>query len=262
MSEQEKRAQRRKQEDAAFNKMLLWLAGCVALEGLTLLLRQIYLNFSYDDLGFAVAGGVDAFFGVFRFVGAVLTLVGCVWLFVSYQRQGKRGKRLILPLVCTGVVAWLWIASVLCHGLNETGMGLLCMLPVAIAVLALVFFLYQREFFYNSVLGGVGLVALWVFRKIYEGHPTLTICGFVAVWVAMAAAAFFAFKLSGWEGMAGHVRILPAGANYVPIFLTCAVVAAALLAALLIGVASAYYIMFVVIGWLFCLAVYYTVKLM
>ena len=36
----------------------------------------------------------------------------------------------------------------------------------------------------------------------------------------------------------------------------------ALLAALLIGVTSAIYIIFVLAGWLFCLAVYYTVKLM
>ena len=35
-----------------------------------------------------------------------------------------------------------------------------------------------------------------------------------------------------------------------------------LLAALLIGVTSAIYIIFVLAGWLFCLAVYYTVKLM
>ena len=35
-----------------------------------------------------------------------------------------------------------------------------------------------------------------------------------------------------------------------------------MLAALLIGVTSAIYIIFVLAGWLFCLAVYYTVKLM
>ena len=56
--------------------------------------------------------------------------------------------------------------------------------------------------------------------------------------------------------------MLPAGTSYLSIYLTCAVVAVALLAALLIGVTSAIYIIFVLAGWLFCLAVYYTVKLM
>lgn len=60
----------------------------------------------------------------------------------------------------------------------------------------------------------------------------------------------------------GAVRVLPAGTSYLSIYLTCAVVAVALLAALLIGVTSAIYIIFVLAGWLFCLAVYYTVKLM
>ena len=46
MSEQGKRLQRRKQEDAAFNKMLLWLAGAVVLEILTFVLRRIYINYS------------------------------------------------------------------------------------------------------------------------------------------------------------------------------------------------------------------------
>ena len=38
--------------------------------------------------------------------------------------------------------------------------------------------------------------------------------------------------------------------------------AAVLLVSLLAGIASAYYAIFALIGWLFCLAVYYTVKLM
>lgn len=57
MSEQGKRLQKRKEEDAAFNKMLLWLAGAVLLEGLTLLLRRFYIDYAYTDFGVALPKG-------------------------------------------------------------------------------------------------------------------------------------------------------------------------------------------------------------
>lgn len=266
MSEQGKRLQKRKEEDAAFNKMLLWLAGSVVLEGLTLLLRRFYIDFSYTDLGLALAEGLDAFFGVFRFLGAVLFIAGCVWTFL----WARNGKKKLLPVVLTCVVLWLWVASVLCYGLNQLGMTLLCALPVAVAVLSAIFFLYQREFFYNGILLAVGVAALWVYRQIYMNHPRMSICGFAAVWVFLILVAVAAFRLSRKDGKVGSLRVLPAGASYLSIYLTCAVVAAALLAAVLVSavvspfasITAAFYLMFVLIAWLFCLAVYYTVKLM
>lgn len=165
-------------------------------------------------------------------------------------------------VIVTCAVLWLWIASVLCYGLNELGMTLLCALPVAVAVLSAIFFLYQREFFWNGILVAVGITALWVYRQIYMNHPRLTYVGFALVWVFLVLAAVAAFRLSRKDGKVGAVRVLPAGTSYLSIYLTCAVVAVALLAALLIGVTSAIYIIFVLAGWLFCLAVYYTVKLM
>lgn len=257
MSEQGKRLQRRKQEDAAFNKMLLWLAGAVVLELLTILLRRVYINYSYTDFGVGFMVALNAFFGVFRFAGAVLTVAGAVWLLLSV----KNGKKRILPGACTGVALWLWAASVLCYGLNTMGMKILCVLPAAVAVLAAIFFLYQREFFYNAILAGVGITALWVYRQIYMNHPRMTYCGFAAVWVGLAAAAVIAFLLSRRGGKFAFLRVLPAEAGYAAIYLTCAVTAAVLLVSLVIGVASAYYAIFALIGWLFCLAVYYTVKL-
>jgi hypothetical protein len=258
VSEQGKRLQRRKQEDAAFNKMLLWLAGAVVLEILTFLLRRIYINYSYTDFGVGLMVALNSFFGVFRFAGAVLTVAGAVWLLLSL----KGGKKLVAPGVFTGVMLWLWAASVLCFGLNTMGMQILCVLPVAVAVLAAIYFLYQREFFYNTILVGIGITALWVYRQIYMNHPRMTYCGFAAVWVGLAAAAALAFLLSRRKGKLGFLRVLPAGAGYPSIYLTCAVTAAVLLAALLVGIAVAYYAIFALIGWLFCLAVYYTVKLM
>ena len=258
MSEQGKRLQKRKEEDASFNKMLLWLAGSVVLEGLTLLLRRFYMDYSYTDFGMALAMGLTSFFSVFRFVGAALFIAGCVWTFLWVR--GGRKKR--LPVIVTCVVLWLWVASVLCYNGGQMGMTLLSALPVAVAVLSAIFFLYQREFFYNGILLTVGVTALWVFRQIYMDHPTMSLCGFIAVWAFLALTAGAAALLSRRGGKLGAVRVLSAGASYLSIYLTCAVVAAALLVALLVGVASAMYALFVLVGWLLCLAVYYTVKLM
>lgn len=252
MSEQGKRLQRQKQEDAAFNKMLIWLAGCVVVEGLSLLLRWVCAYNLY------LMVGLNSFFGVFRFLGAVLFAAGCVWTGVTLRKKGKKA----LPLACTGAVLWVWIVSVLCYGNNQTGLLVVCVLPGVVAVLAAVFFLYQREFFVDAILVGVGMAALWVYRQIFMNHPTMTYCGFAAVWVLMALAALAAFRLSKRSGKLGNVRVFPAKVSYLPIYLTCAVVALALLAALILGVEAAYYVIFVLIGWLFCLAVYYTVKLM
>ena len=72
--------------------------------------------------------------------------------------------------------------------------------------------------------------------------------------LASFAGAMLSVRRSSWGSLASAM-VSAAG------FLL-AVVAVALLAALLIGVTSAMYIIFVLAGWLFGLAVYYTVKLM
>jgi len=264
VSEQEKRVQRRKQEDAAFNKMLLWLAGCVALEALTLLLRQVYIYHSNTSFGIGLLSVLSSFFLVFRFAGVAVSAACVVWLALCFKK-GRRGKALALPAACAGASLWLWAVSVLCANMDfaySTGMGMLCILPVVVGVLAAIFFLYQREFFYNAILGAMSITAIWVFRHLYTNHPRMTWCGFAAVWLVLALAAWGAYRLSSKKGVAFGVRVLPEKANYLLIYLTCGVCAAALAAAMIAGVAAAYYVMFAVIGWLFCLAVFYTVKLM
>jgi hypothetical protein len=130
------------------------------------------------------------------------------------------------------------------------------------AALAAVYFLYQREFFISCALAGMGIFALWVFRQYYTGHPTVIYAGFALVCAVMVAAALVCRWLSGRGGKLGATQLLASDAAYLPIYLTAAVVVLGLAAALLLGVGAAYYVIAVLVGWLFCLAVYYTVKLM
>lgn len=259
MNEKGKRLQRQKQEDATFNRMLICLGVIVGLEVLALLLKRLYINFDYTSVGVAVAQGLNTFFGVFRFLGVVLAAAGCVWV----VRASRQKKKLTCPLICTCAALWLWVASVLCYGLNVMGVSLLCALPAVLAVLCAIYFLYQREFFVNGVLGAIGIAVLWVARQIYMSHPRMTYCGAAAVCVIMAVTAFAAFRLSKQGGKVGKVQIISAGASYLPVYLTCAVVALTVVVAVLLNAAVVgYYAIAVLAAWIFCLAVYYTVKLM
>lgn len=255
MFEKGKREQRHDKEDATFNKMLLWLAGAVVVELVILLLDQIYVN---RLLG---TGGMVAmmyFFRVFMVLGVVLVAAGIAWGVMN----AKKGKGVALPCACTAAAAVLWAASVLAHFLSDVGLSIAMILPAVAAVLIVVFFLYQRVFFFNAMLAGGGLVALWLYRRYYLEHPTMITAFFVAGFVVLAAALVLSFVLRGGDGKLGGLRVVPAGTGYVLTWITCAATAAAMALALVLGVTAAYYLLFILIGWLFVQAVFFTVKLM
>lgn len=255
MFEKGKREQRASQEDAAFNRMLLWLAGAVVVELIVLFVRQVYVNLLF---GAVVAYGLSQVFRVFHFVGAALIVAGVVWA----VKERRSGKPVVLPLAVTGGVAALWIMSVLAYYLFDVGMNLMMVLPGVAAVLIVVFFLYQREFFYNAMLAGGGLCALWVYRQYYWEHPTMTRMFFIAGLVVLAAALVLSFLLMKNDGKLGKIRVLPLDAKYVIGWITCAVTAAAMILTLMMGETVGYYLMFVLAGWLFIQVVFFTVKMM
>lgn len=255
MFEKGKREQRRSQEDTTFNKMLLWLAGAVLVELLILLVKQVYVD---AWLGFGAAYGLLVFFEVFRFLGAALVVAGAVWAVL----WGRSGRSLVLPLACTTGAALLWLVALFAYYLSEVGLSIMMVLPAAGAVLIVVFFLYQRAFFFNAMLAGGGLVAVWMYRQYYWEHPTLIRLSFIAGFVVLAAAAVLAFVLRRSGGKLGGVRVMPPDSNYVITWITCAVTAIAMALTLALGGTAAFYLLFVLAGWLFVQAVFFTVKLM
>lgn len=258
MTEKEKRAQRRREEDATFNRMLIWIGGAVAAEIIALLIKRLYVDFGLSDAALAVAGGLGAFFKVFQFLGIVLVAAGIVWSVM----WAKRGQKLRLPVICTGAALYVWIFSLLAYQLYDVGMRILMVLPAVAAVLVLIFFLYQRAFFVNAILTGGGMAALWLSRQYYLNHPRAIIVCFVAGWVVLVLAVVVAWKLRGSGGKLGKLRLMPENSNYLTSYLTCGITAVAMLLGLLLGAGAAYYLIFVLVGWLFCQAVYFTVKLM
>ncbi len=257
MADQAKRQQRRNEEDAVFNRMLLWLVGAVVAEAVVLVVKRLYVDFRLTDLEISIATGLMNFFRVFTFAGLALTVLGVVWCLAVRKKQ----KGLRLAVGCTAAVGFLWIVALLCWRLYDTGVKLLVALPIAAAVLILIWFLYQRAFFCSAVITACGLALLWVFRQyggVRGGGVTVL---FVLAWALLIAAAALLLAARRKGGHLGRLSIQGTFV-YVSIWLTCAVVAAALLLAFLLGAAVTYYLLYVLIGWLFCLAVFYTVKML
>lgn len=258
MMEKGKRQQRQSAEDATFNKMLIWLAGAIVSEVLILLVKRFYIEFTLTDASIAIASGLSAFFKVFQFVGLVLAVLGVAWTVLTLKQR----KKARLQVACTAVVLVLWIIAIFAYHLYDTGVRILMVLPAVAAVLIVIYFLYQKAFFINAILTGGGMAALWLYRQYYMNHPTaVTVC-FVGGWVVLALVAALTVRLRRNDGQLGSVRLLPEKSSYIMVYVTCGVTAAAMLAGLLLGSGVAFYATLVLVGWLFCQAVYYTVKLM
>ena len=85
---------------------------------------------------------------------------------------------------------------------------------------------------------------------------------FIGGWLALAGAAGLAFLVKKGDGMLGGLRVLPVESNYMMTWITCGITAAAMAVALILGVTMAHYLIFVLVGWLFAQAVFFTVKMM
>lgn len=258
----EKRAAQNRREDAILNRVLIWFGAAVIAELVLLLLNRYYINPTTRPGEIEFMGALFKAFPVIIGVAAVGTAAFLVWTILNH----KSGKSYVLP----GVLAWVFgavlVASVVTYRFNAAGVQLLCGLAPVAAVLALVFYLYQHEFFAVTVLSALGILGLWIVRRAGGGYQVVIYAYTAAAVVVVAAAALVcrAMQKSGGVLKAGgkELRLFHHNASYGMIYLTCAIVAAALAAALALGSAAAYYLIFALVAWLFIMAVYYTVKLM
>lgn len=255
MFEKGKREQRHEQEDAAFNRMLLWLLGAVVVELFIMLVKQVYVNLL---AGVTVALVLLNFFHIFIFAGAALVIAGVVWIVLNY----RKGSPVVVPCICTAAAAGLWVMSGLSYYLYDIGMNIMMILPAVAAVLIVVYFLYQRVFFLNTLLTAGGLLALWLHRQYYMEHPTMIRLIFAAGFVLLAAALVLSFLLYRGGGKLGGLRVMPAGTSYLMTWITCGVTALCMVLALALGTAAGFYLLFALVAWEFVQAVFYTVRLM
>lgn len=254
---QEERKTKKQREDQALNRVLWWFGGAVALEFFLLLLNRYYVGF--DANGIATAHALAVFLKVLAAVGLVGALSAGIWWL--RRRKGKEGTLapgalcVLSAAVCVcAVVAVLW---------PEMGVQMLYIVVPAVAVLALIYYLYQREFFLVAVEGALTLVAMWGYRKLIDGNPAgaYALCGAVAVVIAAATAAIWLIQKRGgeWKGW----KLFGKQTVGLPLVYVGGLVGlCAIAAAVIAGATAAYVALLGVVAWLFAAAVFYTVRLM
>lgn len=261
--EKNKRADRKKQEDIALTRALSWFGAAMVLEFLLLLVNKYYVNFTADSASIALALAM----GTVVKVITVVSLLGAAALgFLGWKRMNAQNAVPFLWVVLTALLLAVGVSSGLIWAFYRAAVELLYVLVPAGAVLALVYYLYQKEFFFSACGVGVGLLGLWLVRKNPGTHDLLVTVYTVAGAVALVAILLLMLKLKKAQGMLTikerQFPILSKQSNYLPVFASCIAGLAALVTGLLLGATVAFYLLFVLLAWLFVLLVYYTIKMM
>ena len=258
--DKKKRSAQKQLEDQTLERVLLWFGGAVIIELLVLLANRYYINYRVGEVSFVA--GLDKFIWVLSYVALAAAVVSAVW---AWKIQ-KQGERRLLPHACVLFFLALGVSCFVIRKFKGSGVQLLQVAVPVIAVLALIYYLYQREFFCITGLSGLGILALWMYRRSNGGHLVLLYAYLAALAIVLLAGVLLTRMLQKEDGVlrwAGReFRLFPRGSNYATLYATCALIAACVIAAFLLGASAAYYILLILVVWIFIMAVYYTVKLM
>ena len=251
------REARRRQEDRDLNRALIWVGAAIILEFLLVLVNKYYINFRTTTEAINLAVAINTGLTVLRWLSLAGLIVCAVWTVLQLVKGGKT----TLPLILTAASGILLLCSQVILVFRDAGVRMLFWLVPAWAALALVYYLYQREFFLSALVSGLGLLGLWFVRHV-EGMSPYTAGAIIAIVVVAAAMVWMKSHQGRLIIKEGVKRVLPPEAGYVLMFVSCAVSLIAIGAAIAMGGAVAYYLLFAMVAWLFALLVYYTVKMM
>ena len=248
-----KQAQRQEQESIAlkhiFNTFLIGLAA------------ECYLFIVYRGY---IAGSVDSLLAwdnilkVLMWLGAAALVGGSGLALVKRSDAKLRTGGIYAALAGAFFAVSSWVMTTF----FDMGVTTMCTVVPVATVLMLIYFLYQRECFVNTVLLAGTLFTVWVCGRGLSGqwHTFVTI-GAAAVVAALAVFALLLGKLRKNGGKIKGLQILPADCDYRMVYLVTGVCAAlALLALLLPGIS--YYLIWAAVVVLFAELTFYTTKLM
>ncbi len=248
-----KRALRQQEERAALNKIFTTFLVGLAAECYLFIVYNFYVRSTvesmltcYDVLKVLGWVGLAAFIG-----GAVFALV----------KKGSEKLRKIGAFAAAGG-AFLAVSSWIMVNFVEAGVVTLCVLVPVATILGLIFFLYQRDCFLNTLILSGALFTIWVCSKGLDGTWKLYItAAVIAAVVLLAALCVVVFLMKKNGGKLGKLQVFSAECDYRMIYAVAAVAAALILAALFAPGVTFYLICAAVIA-LFGELVYYTVKMM
>ena len=249
----QKRAEKQRREQEALNRVFnIFLIGIAA---------ECYLLLLYNKFVNGTAQEMVTFSYVIEWLGYAGVLAAMAGAVLAVWKRRERGGRVGLWLLGGGV--FFALTALVALNIFPQGTVFLCVLVPILTVFGLVFFLFQREFFFNALVLGGAMFTLWLCRK---GLGTLNwntkvTAGAVVVLVGLAAAAAALRLLQTAGGAWKGLRIFGRTCDYRVMYATLGVAFAAVLLALVLP-ATAYYTMWALGAGLFALAVYYTTKLM
>ena len=246
-----------KAEEDALNSIICWVLGGLVLEFLLILLNRYWVNFRIEEINFRI----DVLAPIVK-VLAFLGLAGCAAAVLWWRKGGMKGRiPLAAALVSLGISAGCFAAWLV----GDAGITVMYTVVPAIILLAVIFYLYQREFFLVSCLSALGLLGIWLCAHGVAGRTGVVcwiyVLGTLCLIGAVAWCCYLCQKENGalaWKGK--KLQLLPRETNYLPLYITAAITAVVLVCALM-GLTSM--VLYAVsVAWLLIMAVYYTVKLM
>lgn len=255
------REERRRQEDIALNRGLMWVGAAIVLELLLLLVNKYYINVYTTEASISLAVAIQTGLKAVRVIALIGVVLCLAWSWMNLKKNAKMAPPAVMCIAC---VVLFFTAHVTLE-FYDSGVRMLFLLVPALAALALIYYLYQRDFFVCAAFSGIGVVAMWMVR--HAGGHGATSYGFLVVMaVVLVAGGLLLNHVRGNKGalsVAGkNFQVLPKEANYALMAVNAAVNVAAVAAALALGITVAYYLIYVLVAWLFALLVYYTVKMM
>ena len=224
--DKQQREARRQQEDIALQRALLWVVGAIVLEALLVLLNRFYINYSLSETGINTFLALHEVLKVVRLAAPAAVVLALAWT----AWQLKQGKKYALPLILAIALAAVTVCVHVAIKYRGDGMSMLYWLVIAWAVLAMVFYIYQREFFLAATACGMSVLALWFVRYGVTGRMEAIVL--TAAILVVGVAALLLKKNDGTLNGKEALRFLPKESDYGVMLATCLASLAAMAAGL------------------------------
>lgn len=243
---------RAQKADSVNSAVKFLLAGCLA-EAYLLVLRKYFINGKLEQVV-----QWDGYLQIIVYAGLIIAAAGlALGLVFRKEKSWKQSAGWTL----LGAGAFLAVASWLVRNYVYTAITPLCIIVPVVMLLGILWRLYDRECVYSLSVLGVTVLVLWLCRKglgtvVWNTKVLIAAVLYLAV---MAVAGVLFWKAGKANGMLGNVRMLPKGADAMPVYASC-VLSLAAVAVGLVSTTAAYYAIWAVCLVIFALAVYYTVR--
>lgn len=271
MDERQKMLQRKK-EDLRFVQGCICVVVAVLLEMFLFQVRDYYIPLVGDIQKIAFIQ--DCIYFLFS-TSRIVILAGIGWMIYSFS-TGKHDIFYPIALFLGGLVLYAYCYGILYYG--EKGVNILMFLVPAWCGLALIFFLYQVEFFLSAFFTGLAGVGLWLCGQttlVSEAGQSLdkkqlTFYVFLNTTMVVIIGGFILINKAYRKG-----GILPIGKQELTLIsdmkdssslwlvgLTGVISLVVLAVAVTFGYTVIYFCTMALAGWLFVLLIYFTVKMM